>query len=122
LNTDNCSPSRAILSAAILSPSLMGRFIFLACFAKYLECIERPRNRLGLNEEYIADFELIARRTLTDPAERGLFTRHFVFCDTINRGDLPRIRAIQEKVGQAFAETEPFPLYPIDTYFERVRR
>lgn len=82
-------------------------------------------------EEYMADFCLIARRTLTDE-EHALFRYHFLLgadwrlcCRRLNveRGDFFHfIYRIQRKLGRVFAEVEPYPLYPLREYFGGVVR
>jgi hypothetical protein len=91
-----------------------------------------PRGRSGRgswgrkDEEYIADFELISRRTL-DPFHHRIFRWYFVLgadwklCSRrlgMDRGlFFHAIYRIEEKLGKAFYETEPYPLYPPNDYF-----
>ncbi|MDE3168157.1 MAG: hypothetical protein KGN36_20310 [Acidobacteriota bacterium] len=82
-------------------------------------------------EEYMADFCLISRRVL-DPADHQLFRFHFLLgadwrlCARrlhVERAVLFRSLArIERKLGKAFAETEPYGLFPIDEYFGGVVR
>jgi hypothetical protein len=77
-------------------------------------------------EEFIADLCLISRRTL-QPAEFQLFNLYFLggahwkLCATrlkMERGALfHAIYRIERKLGRAFAETEPYGLFPLDEYF-----
>lgn len=119
------------------------RAIFRACYArfrictskeKYLSrvCLEADPGRQrksvwGLkNEEYIADFCLISRRTLND-YEYRIFKFHFLLgadwklcCRKleIDRGTFFHdVYRIQQKLGRAFRETLPYPLFPCDEYF-----
>jgi hypothetical protein len=79
----------------------------------------------------MADFCLIARRTL-DEVEYPLFRYYFLLgadwklCSRqlkIDRGNLfHAIYRIERKLGRAFAETEPYPIYPLDEYFGGVVR
>jgi len=79
----------------------------------------------------MADFALIARRTL-DEAEHRLFRYYFLLgadwrlCSRqlkIDRGTLfHAVYRIERKLGRAFAETEPYPIYPLDEYFGGVKR
>ena len=79
----------------------------------------------------MADFCLIARRTLNDQ-EYKLFRYHFLLgadwrlcCRQlkVERGDFFHfIYRIQRKLGRAFAEVEPYPLYPLREYFGTVVR
>jgi hypothetical protein len=125
------------------------RAVFRTCFRRFLELsrsertissvsIERyanasfPRQRSGSynfgrkNEEYIADFELLTRRSLDDN-ERQLFKLHFLLglewpgCTgrlQIDRGNFfHAVYRIEEKLGRTFRETRPYSLFPIDEYF-----
>lgn len=77
-------------------------------------------------EEFTADLCLISRRTL-EPAEYELFRLYFLagadwkLCATrlkMERGVLfHAIYRIERKLGRAFAETEPYGLFPLDEYF-----
>ena len=78
------------------------------------------------NEEFAADFCLLAKRTLDLPHYR-IFQLHFVAgmnwrycCDRlkIDRGTFfHSVYRIQESVGIAAVELQPYALYPIDEYF-----
>jgi hypothetical protein len=78
------------------------------------------------NEEYIADFCLVSRRFLDDEQYR-LFKFHFLLgadwklcCRKMNldRGEFfHEVYRIQQRLGRAFRELEPYPLYPLDSYF-----
>jgi hypothetical protein len=82
-------------------------------------------------EEFMADFCLISRRTL-EPAEHQLFRFYFLLradwklCAKrlkMERGALfHAIYRIERKLGRAFAETEPYGLFPLDEYFGGVNR
>jgi hypothetical protein len=79
----------------------------------------------------MADFCLISRRVL-EPAEHQLFRFYFLLgadwklCARrlkVGRAVLFRALArIERKLGKAFAETEPYGLYPLDEYFGGVVR
>jgi hypothetical protein len=119
------------------------RAIFRACFNRYRECaeltkycssvsLEYPANNDGGRfygrkiEEYLADVCLVARRTLTEEEHR-VFRFHFLLganwklCSRrlgLNRGLFYHmVYRIEEKLGRAFAEMEPYPLYPVADYF-----
>jgi hypothetical protein len=119
------------------------RAIFRACFGRFQNCISRERNlntvtmelcsgRDGRrfysrkSEEFIADFELVSRRTL-EPFEYKLFRYHFLLgadrklcCRQLNidRGLFFHVvYTIQQKLGRVFAELEPYSLFPLDEYF-----
>jgi hypothetical protein len=120
------------------------RSIFRACHNKFRECVERRESVSrptqeswggGPNrpstwgrkvEEYLADFCLIAKRTLT-PEEHQLFRFHFLLgadwrlCSarlSLTRGEFfNRTYRIEEKLGQVFRELEPYSLFPLDEYF-----
>jgi hypothetical protein len=80
------------------------------------------------HEEFIADFELIARRTLDDLHHR-LFRLHVLggyeaktCCRTlhIERGNFfHALYRLQEQLGKAFAETQPYCLFPLTDYLHR---
>jgi hypothetical protein len=83
-------------------------------------------------EEYMADFVLIARRVLSNNDYR-LFRYTFLLgadwalcCKRLNldRGNyFHHVYRIQGILGRNFAETAPYPLYPLDEYFAgRVRK
>jgi hypothetical protein len=77
-------------------------------------------------EEFMADFCLIAKRTLTD-LESRVFRYYFLLgadwklCVRqmkIDRGlFFHTVYRVEEKLGRAFVETEPYALYPLDEYF-----
>jgi hypothetical protein len=77
-------------------------------------------------EEYVADFCLIAKRTLTEDEYR-IFRFHFLLgadyrlcCRQLrmDRGTFfHTVYRIQRKLGRAFGETQPYPLYPLNEYF-----
>ncbi len=78
------------------------------------------------DEEYIADFCLIAKRTLT-AAEHQIFRFHYLLgadwklcCRRlkVERGDLfHEFYRIEQKLGSAFREVQPYSLFPVDEYF-----
>lgn len=78
--------------------------------------------------EYRADFELIARRTLT-AGEWQIFKLHFLCGNPwracvaqlgLERGFFfHRVYAIEEKLGTAFRGTKPYGLFPLGEYFDR---
>jgi hypothetical protein len=78
------------------------------------------------NEEYIADFCLMTHRILDGPEQR-LFRYHYLLgadwrlCELklhLDRGEFYHaVYRIESKLGQAFAEVTPYPLFPLDEYF-----
>ena len=119
------------------------RAIFRSCFERFAECatqdrrishvrIERRPGKGGhatwgrKDEEYLADFMSITERTLT-PVEFKLFRIHFILgadsrlcCEKfkIDRGSFfHAVYRIEQKLGRAFREVEPYSLYPLDEYF-----
>lgn len=119
------------------------REIFRICYRRFRHCSSREKHismaRLELvrgtdrsqvwglkDEEYIADFCNVARRTLTE-AEHRLFRYHFLLgadwklcCRRLNleRGRFfHAVYRIQQKLGKVFAELQPYALYPLDDYF-----
>jgi hypothetical protein len=81
-------------------------------------------------EEYCADFELIARRVLTE-VELRLFRLHFLergdwkLCTrrlTIDRGNFfHAVYRIEQKLGRAYSELKPYALHPADDYLHLVK-
>jgi hypothetical protein len=119
------------------------RSIFRICFNRFQKCVtqERHLSRVSLephmgrtrpstwgrkDEEFIADFTLIARRHLTEEEHR-LFRYHFLLgadwklCTRklgVDRGNFfHAVYRIEQKLGRAFRELEPYALYPLDDYF-----
>jgi hypothetical protein len=78
-------------------------------------------------EEYIADFYLMAQRTLDPGAEWSIFRYHYLLgadwslCArrlNMTRGNIfHAFYRIEEKLGRVFRETEPYSLYPLESYF-----
>jgi hypothetical protein len=118
------------------------RAVFRTCYNRFRECAavshvgavtldfrpgsEGRRSYSRKREEFLADFCIISRRVL-DESEQRIFRYHFILgadwklcCRQlhIDRGLFFHIiYRIQHKLGRAFAETEPYPLYPIADYF-----
>jgi hypothetical protein len=78
------------------------------------------------DEEYIADFTLVAKRYL-DEFEYKLFRFHFLLgadwrlcCRQLEMEKgvfFHAVYRIQQKLGRAFRELNPYPLFPLDEYF-----
>ena len=78
------------------------------------------------DEEYCADFVLVARRTLT-LEEYRVFNWHLVLGadwklvarqTRMDRGNFfHTVYRIQQKLGRKFRELTPYPLFPLDDYF-----
>jgi len=123
------------------------RAIFRACFVRYRHCIEKSGTSSCLtydksegptghrfygrrNEEYIADFELVCRRSLSQE-EYDVFNWHFIqgadwkYCIEkvgIDKGMFfHRVYVLQEKLGRVFRELRPYAMFPLDEYFSGVR-
>jgi hypothetical protein len=120
------------------------RAIFRACYRKFRHLaqqekhISRVRLELVINgkehrqtwgmkdEEYMADFLLVTRRTL-DETEYKLFNYHYLLgadwklcCRRLKmeRGDFfHEVYRIQRKLGRVYRELEPYSLFPLDEYF-----
>jgi hypothetical protein len=119
------------------------RSIFRACHRRFKYCASQEKHisqaRLepvngkenrqvwGIkDEEYMADFCLIARRTL-DPGEYRIFKFHFLLgadwklcCRQMkmDRGEFfHSVYRVQEKLGRVFRELKPYSLFPLDEYF-----
>jgi hypothetical protein len=119
------------------------RGIFRACFRRFRECAAKDTkySRISLErgstlsrsggwgrkeEEFVADFCLIAKRAL-DEEEYKIFRFHFLLgadyrlcCRKLqmDRGVFfHTIYKIQRKLGVAFRDTTPYPLFPLCDYF-----
>lgn len=120
------------------------RAIFRICYSKFRECVRKSEHISSVslelvpggkgssvwsrkNEEYTADFTLIARRHLSD-IEYTIFRYHFLLgadhilcCKKLNmdRGlFFHYIYRIMHGLGRVFREMKPYPLYPLDEYFK----
>ena len=123
------------------------RGVFRACYNRFRECdmgsqtgsisLESgsgPKGRQTFSrkrEEFMADFCLVSRRLLDD-IEYRVFRYHFLLgadwrlCGRqlgMDRGNFfHMIYRIQQKLGRAFAELEPYALYPLSEYFHGATR
>jgi len=125
------------------------RAIFRACYARFRHCVKkekfmskvtlapcRGKDRkmifVRLDEDYICDFYLVSKRTLS-AFEFEVFRNHFLLgadwtlcCRQmkIDRGTFfLAVYRIQQKLGRVFRELEPYSLFPLDEYFAgRVER
>jgi hypothetical protein len=78
------------------------------------------------NEEYVADFCLVSKRTLNE-FEHRIFRYHFLLgadwrlCSrrlNMDRGSFfHAVYRIQQKLGLTFRELQPHSLFPLDEYF-----
>lgn len=83
------------------------------------------------DEEFIADFILVSKRTLTEQ-DFDVFKYHFLLgadwklcCRRlgIDRGNFfHAVYRIERQLGRVFRELEPYSLFPIDQYYGGVRR
>ena len=123
------------------------RNIFRACYKRFRYCHEKEKHltratiefvpgkdrRMAWgrkDEEYCADFLLVAKRTLT-PEEHKLFTFHYLLgadwklCCTrldIDRGlFFHAAYRVEQKLGKVFRELTPYALYPLSDYFHSTR-
>ena len=120
------------------------RNIFRACYARFRECVEKdkqiPQVQLERGpggggrryfwsrkeEEYIADFSLVSKRSLTAP-EHQVFKYHFLMggdwklcCRRlkIDKGTFfHMVYRIEQHLGKVFRELQPYALFPLDEYF-----
>jgi hypothetical protein len=119
------------------------RGVFRACFARFRHCVSKAKymSRVTLencsgkdgrrvwsrkDEDYIADFCLVSKRTLNEEEYR-IFRFHFLLgadwrlcCRRLNmdRGNFfHSVYRIQQKLGRVFRELKPFALFPLDEYF-----
>jgi hypothetical protein len=80
------------------------------------------------NEEFCADVWLVAKRTLTNPTEWAIFRFHHLLgadwklCGRrlgMDKGNFfHAVYRIEAKLGKVFRELQPYPLFPIDEYFQ----
>ncbi|MBS1831656.1 MAG: hypothetical protein JST65_03030 [Acidobacteria bacterium] len=123
------------------------RAIFRICYEKFhqVSTQERRMSRVTLDgtgpqcrrvvwgrkdEEYIADFLAVAKRTLREDEHR-IFRMHFLLggtwricCDKlgIDKGTFfHAVYRIEERMGRVLREMKPYALYPLDEYFSGVR-
>ena len=116
---------------------------FRACYGRFRQCASKEKyiSRVSLeanpgrqrksvwgmkNEEYIADFCLISRRTLSE-YEYTLFKFHYLLgadwklCSRkmkLDRGTFfHEAYRIEQKLGRVFRELQPYALFPLDEYF-----
>jgi hypothetical protein len=114
------------------------RAIFRACYHRFKECaavrvspehattLDRTGGWGRRDEEYMADFLLIANREL-DAEEHKIFRYHLLLgadwrlcCRKLgmDRGNFfHAVYRIQQKLGKLFREMEPYPLFPVNEYF-----
>jgi hypothetical protein len=119
------------------------RAIFRACYARFRYCVskekfmtkvtlvpchgkEQKMTYARLDEDYIADFSKVTRRTL-DNFDYDIFRYHFLLganwrlcCRRlkIDRGAyFHALYRLQHKLGRVFRELQPYGLYPISEYF-----
>jgi hypothetical protein len=123
------------------------RSVFRIVLAKFRQCatgghLVRPFNIDGTsgpqghrvsngrkNEEFCADVWLVAKRTLTNPTEWAVFRFfHLLGADWklcggrrlgMDKGAFFHVvYRVEQKMGRVFRELQPYPLYPIDEYFQ----
>jgi hypothetical protein len=118
------------------------RSIFRACYARFRHCATKEKylSKVSLeytsrgghrtwgrkDEEYVADFTLVSRRTLS-PEDYRLFTFHFLLgaewrlcCRRLqmDRGNFfHAVYRIEQKLGKVYRELTPYALFPLDEYF-----
>jgi hypothetical protein len=124
------------------------RCIFRACYSHFRHCVAQDRHlsvsRLELvngsashynwgrkDEEYIADFCIVTKRTLSE-VEYRVFKYHCLLgadwrlcCRKLNtdRGTFFHVLyRIESKLGRMFRELKPYGLYPLAEYFDNARR
>lgn len=119
------------------------RHIFRACYARFRECAMKERfiAKVSLetaqctdfkrawsrkDEEYIADFCLVSRRSLSK-GEYLIFNYHYLLgadwrlcCRRLkmDRGNFfHSVYKIEQRLGRVFRELKPYALYPVRDYF-----
>ena len=118
------------------------RSVFRTCLRRFRECAVSeslagtvswdyfPRGGRRVisrkKEEFMADFYLISRRELNEFESRVLRFYFLLGADWrlctrrlgVDRGTFfHTVYRIEEKLGRAFAETEPYALFPLSDYF-----
>ena len=119
------------------------RTIFRLCYSRFRYCIEKEKHmshaRLAIvggkdrrqvwgrrDEEYIADFCLVSKRVLSEFEHKLLRFHYLLGADwrlccrqlRMDRGSFfHAVYRIQQKLGRAFRELEPYSLFPLDEYF-----
>lgn len=125
------------------------RTVFRACYARFRYCLnkekyiskvclvtrngkDRKRHYERLVEDYVADFCLVSKRSLS-PFEYAVFRYHFLLgadwrlcCGRlgVDRGTFfHTVYRIQNKLGRIFHDLRPYSLFPLDEYFAgRIQR
>jgi len=120
------------------------RKIFVSCYQKFRNCAQATgqisiarlehvsggrenRQTWGMkSEEYMADFYLVTKRNL-DAFEWQIFRFHFLLgadwrlcCRRLgmDRGRFfHAVYRIEQKLGKAYRELQPYALFPLDEYF-----
>jgi len=119
------------------------RAIFRACYARFRHCVtkekfmskvslvpcrgkDQKQTYARLDEDYMADFCLVSRRTLNE-FDYTVFRNHFLLgagwrlcCRQmkVDRGEFfHSVYRIQKQLGRVFRELEPYGLYPVAEYF-----
>ena len=120
------------------------RHIFRVCYARFCLCLDKEKHVSSVSltrvpgatrgmsfarkdEEFLADFMLIARHNL-DVEETRIFKAHLLLgadwklcCRQFNldRGDFFHfVYRIMHKLGRAFADTVPYALFPLEDYYD----
>ena len=137
-------PARSGKSAAC---NCVYRSIFRICYDRFkvsesrkerisrpnLEHTASPHGKMSWgrkDEEFVADFLLVAKRTLTE-AEHKIFRYRFLLgadwrlcCRKLKMEKglyFHALYRVTAKLGRTFAELEPYALYPVATYFHGER-
>lgn len=109
------------------------RNIFRVCLRRYHELREVgwAHVRWDVRVEYVVDFEWVCRRHLSD-WEWRLFRMHMLdgrpWDECVgplrtDRGNFfHAVYRIEQRLGRALRETQPYPLYPPAEYFAGIRR
>ena len=124
------------------------RAVFRACYARFRHCASKEKHMSQASlevisgkdstrtwgrkdEEYIADFCQVSRKTL-DESEYRLFKYHFLLgadwrlCTrklNLDRGNFfHSVYRIEQKLGKVFRELQPYGLYPLTEYFNGERQ
>jgi hypothetical protein len=124
------------------------RGIFRLCYGRFRLCLAKEKHMSHVrfeiiggqerrqvwgrkDEEYVADFCLVSRRILDD-FEYNVFRFHFLLAADwklccrqlkMDRGAFfHAVYRIEQRLGRAFRELLPYPLFPLNEYFSPIVR
>jgi hypothetical protein len=138
---------RTSYNGALTTCKCVYRSIFRICYGRFKSSAQRKESIGGptlehtssvqtrvnwarKHEEYVADFLLVTKRTLT-PEEYRIFNYHFLLgaewklcCRKLNMQKgvfFHTLYRIMVKLGATYVDLEPYALYPVHDYFHGSR-